>query len=820
MSFDKLIPSRITEYKIFDVSSEDELVKEASDVDFPEGFVYDPDFLYMWVRIVSSGEFYGPNKNGDYFPNDQLEAYFSTFNDGHPFKNHENKKVENAIGKIISVRWNPVMRCVEILKGIDKKRSPETARGYLKGYLTDVSMGCKVPYTECSICGNKARKKSEFCDHVRKYRLQFLGNGERVFEINYKPRFHDSSTVLNGAERVAKAFFIVDTPPKGTATTSFRKVASDSSTLHYVYDEAMEKVAHTEETVHPLFKVAATKQANMDNEMMRKIAEFEKQVTGKLINIISGKKQSDLPHAAEMLQVIKFLTEKRLDDASLITVANSVKSVAKANNIPITRAFSTLLGVAELMGITFFPGELDTLLKHMTDAHLNRDLDVASEQEGNVYPSEFATGISKAVQDIEDAPDFHDPSSLFDLYQRATFDTDGFNRNRDNFLSNVDVGSELNQDAPVRVIRIIRSTLEPMMKMRSSHPDHLYPRLSVVLNGHRAVIGNEDVRRDLNMIAHPSSIGEALGGLAYGLYERMRPSFGQTRIIKLAADTFDGMDKTAAPDFESRDERREYKEQKRQKYQPREKIGLNPDYKKKPGIGKTKLMMATVPIAYGASAYQKSRENNGRYLTDGQNFMKEHPFIVGAGAALAGAPLTRAVATGARKAKSVGGNVFQTIKKPFTKEADFDQFESLVKVADDLTSGDYNVFDNKKVLTDYMDQTGANEEQTSAVKMATILSLGGMDKEAFAILDHYNIPSGEKGRMLKIASDHVEGELDKVAEEFTNNMLLSAIGDVSPLSRTLPGRAVDALVFKKLSDMGKPKEQTAPKPNEGGNPNV
>ena len=210
MGFDKNIPMAITEYKIYNVDTTEELEKVASidNIDFPDGFEIEPDFLYIWVRIVSAGEYYGSNNNADYFPEAELIEYWETFKNAHAFKDHKNKSVADAIGKIITVRWNDYMKCVEILKGIDTKRAAETARGYAKGYLDSVSMGCRVPYTVCSVCGNKARVRSEFCDHVRKYRNRYLANGERVYEINYKPKFHDSSTVLTGAERVAKAFYI------------------------------------------------------------------------------------------------------------------------------------------------------------------------------------------------------------------------------------------------------------------------------------------------------------------------------------------------------------------------------------------------------------------------------------------------------------------------------------------------------------------------------------------------------------------------------------------------------------------------------------
>lgn len=780
MSFDKVIPSQIQEYKIFNVSSTDELVKEASDVDFPEGFIYDPDFLYLWVRIVSAGEYWGPNKNGDYFPVEELENYWETFNEAHPFKNHKNKNVEDSIGKIISVRWNPRMKGVELLKGIDKKRAPEVARGYLKGYLTDVSMGCKVPYTICSICGNKARKQSEFCDHVKYHRLQFLGNGERVFEINYSPKFHDSSTVLNGAERVAKAFMIIDSPPNGVEV-SFKKVAStNGKTTRFVRlsEYEMDKVASVQQSMHPLLQEETlNKEASKIPPMMRKIAEIEKELTGKLLNVVSTPKGDKLPAMKQMLEVIKFLTEKRIDEGSLTNIAATVRNVAKANGVHISRAFATLIGMAELMGIELFPTELHTILRGLTDNGLNEDFSLSPSNELPVYPSEFAKTLGDAVVSVRNVPDFADPSSLLQLYDDAAHDEDSFTSDPLSFLSNIADGDVMDMTPPTRVIKVIHQTLSPLAKVRSTDPDVLLPKLSVILGGHGSIVGGPAARRDLSMLANPVTSGDLLGKIAYSIYQNMRPRLKGTRLMKLAESTTHGLEKTASD-----------------------------------GLGYGKLALMTVPSSYAASAFQKDRRQNGRYLTDSQNFVADHPGIVAGGAIVAGKPLTSAVHKTVRKGSQIAGAAKDLFEKNFVHLADYRSFEGLVKIADSLSSGNFNVFDGHEVSKRYMHETGATGEQTSAVKMATILSAGGMDKEAYEIMDFYNIPTHEKGHFLKIAANYLDEEMDKAAGDFTNNMILSAIGDTSPLAPTLPGRAVDAFVFKQLGKLVQPKQPQTGEP--------
>jgi hypothetical protein len=331
-----------------------------------------------------------------------------------------------------------------------------------------------------------------------------------------------------------------------------------------------------------------------------------------------------------------------------------------------------------------------------------------------------------------------------------------------------------------------------MLGIRSHQPEHLYPRLSVVLAGHRPIIGDSDVRRDLDILSNPSSAGDVLGRLAYGLYQRMRPEMMGTRLIKVAAEELDGLDKKA--------------------YEFTPHIGLVT--KPTVGLGYRQLAMGAIPAAYGTSAFQKNRREHGDYMSDEQNFIADHPGMIAGGAILAGKPISKGIVNGAKATASAIGKGIEAIKGPFTKMADEFFYEDMVKNASTISSGDFNIFQGNEVMKRYMNETGTSPEQASAVKMATLLSLGGMDKAAYEIMDHYNLPNQEKGKLIKIAFDYVDKEMEKAAEDFTNNLILSAFGDTNPLAPTLPGRAVDAMIFKQLGKLVEPKQPKTPAPNQ------
>jgi len=62
---------------------------------------------------------------------------------------------------------------------------------------------CRIPWDRCSICGNKARTRSEYCTHIMNHLLEIQPDGKQVYMINEDPTFFDISYVLRPADKTA-----------------------------------------------------------------------------------------------------------------------------------------------------------------------------------------------------------------------------------------------------------------------------------------------------------------------------------------------------------------------------------------------------------------------------------------------------------------------------------------------------------------------------------------------------------------------------------------------------------------------------------------
>ena len=142
----------------------------------------EPGAQYVLVNAMGSGEFYGSNVNGDYFPEASLIHVpsgwtgvpamdsvlaknwpygYPTFYRAFPFAHHRNKDPQKAYGVVVFAGWNPRMRRVELIIKIEHTKCVE--HGGLAiwdkiraGQFPDVSMGCRVPFDTCSICLDEA----------------------------------------------------------------------------------------------------------------------------------------------------------------------------------------------------------------------------------------------------------------------------------------------------------------------------------------------------------------------------------------------------------------------------------------------------------------------------------------------------------------------------------------------------------------------------------------------------------------------------------------------------------------------------------------
>lgn len=156
---------------------------------------------YILCNALGSGEYWGANKNADYFPEDSLQKYAKTFESAGIFKHHQNKDMSKSLGKVVYAHYNPDMHRVELLLEVDKKRAPDIVQRIEQNEKIAVSMGCKVPYDVCSICYKKASKSHEYCDHIKKEKNKVYPDGRKVAMVNTRPTFFDISFVTIPADR-------------------------------------------------------------------------------------------------------------------------------------------------------------------------------------------------------------------------------------------------------------------------------------------------------------------------------------------------------------------------------------------------------------------------------------------------------------------------------------------------------------------------------------------------------------------------------------------------------------------------------------------
>jgi len=163
------------------------------------------------LTALGAYEFWGFNVNGDAFPESGLahegtDYGFKTFEHyAKIYKNHVNKDPTASYGDVALSVYNPKYHRVELIVVLDNAKAPDIAMRMEHGDYPDWSMGTRVPYDVCSICGNKAPTRKQYCEHLKYY----LGRmypplGKPAFAINLQPKFFDISQVFIGADRIAK----------------------------------------------------------------------------------------------------------------------------------------------------------------------------------------------------------------------------------------------------------------------------------------------------------------------------------------------------------------------------------------------------------------------------------------------------------------------------------------------------------------------------------------------------------------------------------------------------------------------------------------
>ena len=254
----------------YGLSNTGDLSKTASHEHLPqvqelvESLAPQPGRLYLVNSAIGAGEYVGFNLRGDWFtergllhtppgwdsipvwdidarrqaanrtesvPNwgDQAWGY-PTFYNAHRFRHHINKDPQKAYGFILGAfydhRMHRVVLVSELVRDMcESLNALDIYERIERGEFPDSSMGAKVPYDECAICGNKARNPAEYCKHVNNQDPMYgmnkiLADGRKCGVYNHHPRFFDDSFVFVGAERSAKVMTLLNDKVKGNKSYS------------------------------------------------------------------------------------------------------------------------------------------------------------------------------------------------------------------------------------------------------------------------------------------------------------------------------------------------------------------------------------------------------------------------------------------------------------------------------------------------------------------------------------------------------------------------------------------------------------------------
>jgi len=198
------------------------LVKEIDDLRPEKGH------SFIHLISLSAGEVTGSNKNGDFFnegkvaynvpyPKDKehevlelvggLKEYHPTFLQGHVFSNHRNDSPKKSIGEIKVAAYNEDMHRGELIIKVPHNHNWEDELQKLANdEQVGFSMAFREPFDQCSLCGNRARARSEYCDHLKNHMTEIDKNGNQAFALNDRGRFFDISKVFRPADRIAWSF--------------------------------------------------------------------------------------------------------------------------------------------------------------------------------------------------------------------------------------------------------------------------------------------------------------------------------------------------------------------------------------------------------------------------------------------------------------------------------------------------------------------------------------------------------------------------------------------------------------------------------------
>lgn len=664
--FTKITTSSIT---IDDIEILDsELIKTAA-IKLPDNIKYDPDFLYMKLRAVSAGEVFGCNKNSDWFSENELKAWFQTFLNAHVFKNHENKDIANAIGDVLSVEYDEYMHGVILIVRIDKKIAPSIVRGFEKGFMTDVSMGCRIDYSVCSICGNKAKTAKQYCDHILHQRGKIYEDGRKVYEINVGPKFHDISTVLNGAEKVAKVTgFYID-----NGKLAFNIANNDHMEKAASFSEAFTESSAEEKIAEQIDKDFLPEIKLSKKAYVQKFAEIKKDIEARILDLANQDVAKDFTDESDLARsILRSMNEEYLDDGRCQEIADKLINLADERDQSPEKIFDQFLKATDFLGVELSPKEFDIISSRLFEKTPSGVSEIDDDPVSSFM--NFDNHMNENLKAMETVSPVKDLISVGSILKRnpISFESSFLPSPKVSMIV-VKLGKPETQGEDF--IHDIVNILKPDIQRRSFYSPYMFKKAENISN-------NSDQFK----------FGNLFKEAAYSVYQK-------NRVARIDDDDFAYKVASYAGSV-----------------LPVEEDLLLTKQASVLGKGYTsrKAMVYGLPLTYGYSAYQRSRLNNGENISSFNRYVAENPASAYAIQSLLGPLVYRktsgipsAVGYGLRAAAKGAGKMF---KKASEKDnLIFDDKGIEQKISEVYSPKQIAALRAALVLTDYGRQDAADQ---------------------------------------------------------------------------------------------------------------
>lgn len=343
----------------------DRRVKTASEaVEFCKTVEPKPGMSIVLVLALGAYETYDLNRNGDGFnefaykpgfkptcgcchaddgwvsQSEVLPQHYKSFEQyGKVYRHHVNKDPLKSYGDVLRAFWNPTMHRVELLIALDNAKAPDLAERIEAKEYPAVSMGCRIKYDVCTICGHRAPTRAQYCEHLKFGMRQVTPSGLRAGALNPSPRFFDISFVIKPADQTGYMLKKVAEHD----SYEIRTAASMGEYLEFVDEKraAIQKISDIDKVVRGLVVDHTTSPlSSFDADSIRK---YQQQI---------------MP----AVRAMPLMDDETLNGLAKFPISETLSTLHASSAVPTTHELTRLLLARMLPGTQLPPHIVDTMV--------------------------------------------------------------------------------------------------------------------------------------------------------------------------------------------------------------------------------------------------------------------------------------------------------------------------------------------------------------------------------------------------------------------------------------------------------------------------